>query len=102
MEINLKNKTAWVFGGSSGIGRSIALELANCGANIVLISRNIGSLKKTKEELCVKMNQRHDILSVDMSETNDLENLLINYLKRNDVDIIINNSGAPSRLSTLR
>ena len=48
MEINLKNKTAWVFGGSSGIGRSIALELANCGANIVLVSRNLSSLKKTK------------------------------------------------------
>ena len=95
MEINLKNKTAWVFGGSSGIGRSIALELANCGANIVLVSRNLSSLKNTKDELCVKMNQRHDILSVDMSKTNELENLLLDYLKRNDVDIIINNSGGP-------
>ena len=35
MEINLKNKTAWVFGGSKGIGKAIAIELANAGANIL-------------------------------------------------------------------
>lgn len=96
MEINLKNKTAWVFGGSSGIGRSIALELANCGANIVLVSRNLSSLKKTRSELCIKMNQHHDILAIDMSDTNNLENLLLNYIKKTEVDIVVNNSGGPS------
>ena len=40
MEINLKNKTAWVFGGSKGIGRAIAIQLSKSGANILLISRN--------------------------------------------------------------
>ena len=57
MEINLKNKTAWVFGGSSGIGRAIGIELSKAGANILLIARNNIQLQKAKEGLCVKKNQ---------------------------------------------
>ena len=45
MEINLKNKTAWVFGGSQGIGRSIAIALSQAGANILLSNDE----KKVKE-----------------------------------------------------
>ena len=67
MEINLKNKTAWVFGGSKGIGRAIAIQLSKSGANILLISRNKTDLIKTKEELDVKRGQNHDFISVDMS-----------------------------------
>ena len=69
MEINLKNKTAWVCGGSKGIGRSIAIELAKSGANILLISRDRSALYNTKDELCIKHNQEHDVLSIDMSVT---------------------------------
>ena len=55
MEINLKNKTAWVFGGSRGIGRSIAVELAKAGANILLIARNKSALNKVFSEVSEKM-----------------------------------------------
>ena len=34
--MQLKGKTAVVTGGSRGIGRAIALELASCGANVVV------------------------------------------------------------------
>ena len=54
MEINLQNKTAWVFGGSKGIGRSIAIQLSKAGANILLIARKKTNLQKTLKELCVK------------------------------------------------
>ena len=70
MEINLKNKTAWVFGGSKGIGRAIAIELAKAGANILLIARNKTALHKTQDELCTKHQQEHDILSIDISNLN--------------------------------
>ena len=63
MEINLKNKTAWVFGGSKGIGRAIAIELAKAGASILLIARNKNSLQKTCDELCTQQEQEHDALS---------------------------------------
>ena len=34
MEINLINKTAWVFGASRGIGKAVSLGLAQAGANL--------------------------------------------------------------------
>jgi len=95
MEINLKNKTAWVFGGSKGIGRAIAIELAKAGANILLIARNKSALHKTVAELCAKQQQEHDVLSVDMSDTNGLKSALKKYRNTHNVDIVINNSGGP-------
>ena len=72
MEINLQNKTAWVFGGSRGIGRAIAIELAKVGANILLVARSKGALKKTFDLLCTKTGQQHDFLSIDIGNEEEL------------------------------
>ena len=96
MEINLKNKTAWVFGGSRGIGRAIAIGLARAGANILLISRNRSQLHKTKDCLETKDGQQHDLLCVDMLNSVALDSALSSYRNLHKVDIIINNSGGPS------
>jgi len=96
MEINLQNKTAWVFGGSKGIGRSIAIQLSKAGANVLLIARKKAGLQKTLKELCVKKNQEHDYLSIDMSQVDSLTRTLKNYRNTHSVDIVINNSGGPA------
>ena len=95
MEINLKNKTAWVFGASAGIGRAIAIELSRVGANILLIARNKNNLQKVLNELCVKFDQKHDFLSIDMSNAENLVLALKKYKKTKNVEIVINNSGGP-------
>ena len=96
MEINLQNKTAWVFGGSKGIGRSIAIQLSKAGANILLIARKKADLQKTLKELCVKKHQEHDYLSIDMGQVELLTRTLKNYRNTHSVDIVINNSGGPA------
>jgi len=95
MEINLKNKTAWVFGASGGIGRAVAIELSRVGASILLIARNKNNLQKVLNELCVNLDQKHDFLSVDMSNTEGLVLALKKHKKTQNADIIINNSGGP-------
>lgn len=45
--LNLKNKTAAVIGASSGIGRAVALLLAEHGANVVLCARRADKLEET-------------------------------------------------------
>ncbi len=95
MEINLQNKTAWVFGGSRGIGRAIAIKLAEAGANILLIARNRANLLLVKDSLCVKKKQEHDLLVVDVANTQKLGDLLRSYYNVGAVDIVINNSGGP-------
>tara|TARA_Y100001968_G_C19419742_1_gene751082 strand:- start:435 stop:1226 length:792 start_codon:yes stop_codon:yes gene_type:complete len=95
MEINLKNKTAWVFGGSRGIGRSVAIELAKAGASILLIARNKSALNKVFSELCTKQQQEHDVLAIDMTNGVSLKKTLEKYRNTHSVDIVINNSGGP-------
>ncbi|MBP7535265.1 MAG: SDR family NAD(P)-dependent oxidoreductase, partial [Chitinophagales bacterium] len=40
MNINLNHKNALVCGGSQGIGKATAIELALMGANVTLFARN--------------------------------------------------------------
>ena len=40
MDLNLKGKNALVCGGSKGIGKASAIQLACMGANVTLVSRN--------------------------------------------------------------
>lgn len=48
--MNFKGKTAVITGASVGIGRAVALLLAEGGANLVLTDINYEGLEKVKEE----------------------------------------------------
>ena len=96
MNLDLKNKQAIVCGSTQGIGRAIALELANLGASVTLVARNEESLKKTKQELSVSNGQLHSYLCVDFSKTDDVKNIIDAYLQRQPtVHILVNNTGGP-------
>ena len=49
MELGLRNKVAFVAASSQGLGKSVALELAQEGANIIICGRNKDTLEKTKQ-----------------------------------------------------
>ena len=97
MDINLKDKKAFVCGSTQGIGRAAAIELANLGASIVLLARNEDSLKQVKDELDVTNNQIHDFIVADFSEPGELEKKIAEYLEKNPqpVHILVNNTGGP-------
>ena len=46
--MNYTNKTIWITGASSGIGKGLAFAFANRGANLILSSRNEEKLNKVK------------------------------------------------------
>lgn len=43
----LEGKTALITGASKGLGKTMALALAEAGARLALVSRNVGQLEQT-------------------------------------------------------
>ena len=97
MDINLKNKKAFVCGSTQGIGRAAAIELANSGASIVLLARNREALEHVKDELSAAKDQVHDFLVADFSAPDELQKTVAEYLSKNPqpVHILVNNTGGP-------
>jgi 3-oxoacyl-[acyl-carrier protein] reductase len=96
MNLDLKNKKAIVCGSTQGIGKAVAIELANLGASVTLIARNEASLKQTKSELNTSLGQAHSYLCVDFSEHEKLKTLLDAYMQRYaPIHILVNNTGGP-------
>lgn len=96
MEIQLKTKTAIVCGSTQGIGKAAALELAENGANIVLVARSEEKLKQTLGELNVSSGQKHTYLAADFSNPSELAGKLDSYIQQGgDCHILINNTGGP-------
>lgn len=96
MNLDLTNKTAIVCGSTQGIGKATAIQLANMGANIVLIARNEEKLKAVLNELDSSKNQIHTYLVADFSNPDELENKLTTFLKDRPIEILINNTGGPA------
>ena len=97
MDLNLKGKNALVCGSSQGMGKSIAIQLASQGANIVLFARNKTSLEEVLLELDVTQGQQHRILIADFSQTEQVKCVVGEYIQTgNTIQILINNTGGPA------
>ena len=59
MDLSLKGTNALVCGSSQGIGKEVAIELANEGVEVLLIARNEEKLNSVLNELSKKNNQNH-------------------------------------------
>ena len=95
MELTLTGKSALVCGSTQGIGKAAAFELAELGANVILLSRNEDSLKAVLLEL-PNRNQNHSFLVADFSQPMQLKKLLVDYVNEgNIINILINNTGGP-------
>ncbi|AMN35601.1 3-oxoacyl-[acyl-carrier-protein] reductase [Clostridium perfringens] len=90
----LKDKVAIVTGGTRGIGRAIALKLADHGANIVINYRN--SDKEAEELKSILEERGVKVLTVkcDISNFEDSKNLMDKCKEVfGKIDILVNNAG---------
>lgn len=92
--MNLQGKVAIVTGASRGIGRSIALQLANAGAKVVVnYSSNGAKAAETVEEI-LKLGGDAVAIQADVAKAGAVEELFAKTLARfGKVDILVNNAG---------
>ncbi len=93
LENIVKNKTILITGATFGIGEKLAYQLANTGANLILVARTEEKLNQIKIEIEAS-GGKVEIFPTDLTQTESVEKLLnkLNNLP-NGVDIVINNAG---------
>ena len=94
MDLNLKNKTALVTGGSRGIGKKIAEALANEGANVVVTATNINKAQEVADELKSKYNVESLALVHDVKSSESCKEVVAKTIEKfGSIDILVNNAG---------
>jgi len=91
--MSLENLTAVVTGAGRGIGRAIALRLAQDGANIVCISRTESNSQKVADEIAA-LGRKSWAVAVDVGDTEAVEVAVAKILEdTGGINILINNAG---------
>lgn len=92
--MELEGKIAIVTGGTRGIGRAIALDLAANGADIAINYRKSVDLAKELAEIIRGMGRRALVIQADVSSFDDAQAMVEKVLNDfGQVDILVNNAG---------
>jgi len=94
---SLEGKTAIVTGGGIGIGKSISIEFARAGADVMLCSRRMEHLEATAAEIR-QLGKRALPLTVDVRDPEQVHTVVQQTLAEfGRIDILVNNHGASFR-----
>ena len=95
MDLDLTGKHALVCGGSEGIGRATAIELASLGASVTVLARRKVALREVSAALPRNGGQTHGLIVADMDATDALRDAVSELASASPVHILINNTGGP-------
>ena len=94
-QFSLTGKTALVTGASKGIGASIAIAMAQAGADVVLVGRSQDSLSATRTAI-ENLGRSTETLIADV-ESRDQIAAAFKSIEQLSVEIVVNNAGSISR-----
>ncbi len=96
MTSSLEGKRALVCGGSQGIGRACATQLAKLGAEVTLVARTEENLRATLTTLDGDKNQTHRHLVADFTDPTLLRDKVLAHIDSVGPHVIlVNNTGGP-------
>ncbi len=98
IKFSFSNKTAIITGGAQGFGFDIAKRFLSSGAKVIIWDIDEESLRKAKDEI---NNENLSLNVVDVSNYKDIENCTNEILKKENIDILINNAGITGPTATL-
>ena len=96
MDLGIKGKVALVAASSKGIGKAIAVGLADEGVNVSIFSRSKDEIERTASEIKSRFNV--DVLAsvADVTSKEQTDRVIDDTVKTlGGIDILINNAGGP-------
>jgi NAD(P)-dependent dehydrogenase (short-subunit alcohol dehydrogenase family) len=98
---DLSGRVALVTGGTSGLGRAIAVGLAQAGASIVVASRDESKVADTVAEL-TDLSEGHSGIRLDVGDSASIEAAMWTVTEeRGKLDILVNAAGTIQRKDPL-
>ncbi len=98
---NLENKVAIVTGTSRGLGQTFARALAGAGADLVITSRDVGSLKPFQSEM-EGLGRKVLPLALDVRDQSSIKSMVRAAMEHyGKIDILVNNAGCNVRKPAL-
>ncbi len=96
MNLGLTGKIAVVGASSKGLGKAIALGLAQEGAKVAICARNSGTLEETATHIRNATGSEVLAVPTDVSKLDQVETLIGKVLSHfGGIDILVNNAGGP-------
>src|SRR5260221_7711833 len=96
--MKLNDKTVIITGASSGIGKSLAIEFAKHGANLVLAARQFVTLCEITQDLEKQFKIKAVAVQCDVTIEEDCEHLIKQALLTfGKIDVLVNNAGISMR-----
>lgn len=94
--MDFSNKTVWITGASSGIGRALSIELSLQNAKLILSSRDVNSLELVKKEC--KNPQNITVIPLDLEDYTQFSKKVTEAIAAfGTIDILVNNGGISQR-----
>lgn len=92
---SMKGKRVIVTGPTSGVGREIAIQLADLGAEVILACRNLEKGKEAADEIEGRTDSNHDVvMEIDTSSQESIRKFSREFKNKYDrLDVLINNAG---------
>src|SRR6185503_12917042 len=96
--MKVKDKIIVITGASSGIGKSLAIEFAKRGANLVLGARQYVTLCELTDQLISEHSIKAIAVACDVTKEEDCEHLIKQaILTYGKIDVLVNNAGISMR-----
>jgi NAD(P)-dependent dehydrogenase (short-subunit alcohol dehydrogenase family) len=100
--VKLREKKAIVTGAGQGIGRSIALKMAQEGADVVVAEVNAETGSQTKKQV-EALNRKTLFMTVDVADQRQVQSMVAEILRVwGRIDILVNNAGFDRPASLLK
>lgn len=98
----LSGKTALVTGAGKGIGRALAIGLAEAGCNVALVSRTLSDLQETSALISEHTTAKSYCYTADVSQREQMEEVFSRLAAdAGTLDILVNNAGMNIRTPAL-